>query len=58
MYDARKTNLYIGVDLHKHHHVAVIIDCWHKKLGEKKFENKLLLFQRFYWIFINIWTMV
>ncbi len=30
----------MGVDLHKNHHTAVIIDCWHEKLGEIKFDNK------------------
>ncbi|CAH1059598.1 IS110 family transposase [Paenibacillus pseudetheri] len=32
--------IYVGVDLHKQHHTAVIIDCWSKKLGELKFDNK------------------
>lgn len=32
--------IYVGVDLHKQHHTAVIIDCWSKKLGEIKFDNK------------------
>ncbi|UHA75757.1 IS110 family transposase [Paenibacillus sp. 481] len=32
--------IYIGVDLHKQHHTAVIIDCWGHKLGEIKFDNK------------------
>lgn len=32
--------IYVGVDLHKQHHTAVFIDCWSKKLGELKFENK------------------
>jgi len=32
--------VYVGVDLHKQHHTAVIIDCWSKKLGEIKFDNK------------------
>lgn len=32
--------IYIGVDLHKEHHTAVIIDCWNQKLGELKFDNK------------------
>lgn len=32
--------VYVGVDLHKQHHTAVIIDCWNKKLGEIKFDNK------------------
>ncbi|KGR89397.1 IS110 family transposase [Lysinibacillus sp. NPDC095746] len=43
----KQKHLYIGVDLHKHHHVAVIIDCWHKKLGEIKFENKPSAFSTF-----------
>jgi len=32
--------LYIGVDLHKRHHTAVIIDFWHEKLAEVQFDNK------------------
>ncbi|MCM3292503.1 IS110 family transposase [Paenibacillus sp. MER 180] len=32
--------VYVGVDLHKQHHTAVIIDCWNQKLGEIKFYNK------------------
>ncbi|MCR8843744.1 IS110 family transposase [Paenibacillus sp. SC116] len=32
--------IYVGVDLHKEHHTAVIIDCWNRKLGEFKFDNK------------------
>nr|WP_205516375.1 IS110 family transposase [Paenibacillus sp. SYP-B3998] len=32
--------IYIGIDLHKNHHTACIIDCWGKKLGEIKVENK------------------
>ncbi len=32
--------IYVGVDLHKQHHTAVMIDCWNKKLGEIKFDNK------------------
>ncbi|GED12589.1 IS110 family RNA-guided transposase [Aneurinibacillus migulanus] len=34
------THLYIGVDLHKHQHTAVVINCWHEKKGELTFENK------------------
>jgi transposase len=33
-------HIYVGVDLHKQHHTAVIIDCWTEKLGEIRFENK------------------
>lgn len=32
--------IYVGVDLHKQNHTSVIIDCWSKKLGEIKFDNK------------------
>ncbi|MDF9845510.1 transposase [Paenibacillus sp. PastH-2] len=32
--------VYVGVDLHKQHHTAVILDCWNHKLGEIKFDNK------------------
>lgn len=32
--------LYIGIDLHKEHHTAVMIDCWNQKLGEIRFDNK------------------
>lgn len=32
--------LYIGLDLHKNTHTAVIIDCWNKKLGSITIENK------------------
>lgn len=32
--------IYVGVDLHKQHHTAVMIDCWSQKLGEIKFDNK------------------
>jgi transposase len=32
--------IYVGVDLHKQHHTAVIIDCWNNKLGEIQFQNK------------------
>ncbi|WLD94528.1 IS110 family transposase [Alkalihalobacillus sp. AL-G] len=39
--------LYVGVDLHKQHHVAVIINCWQEKLGEIKFENKPSVFSTF-----------
>jgi len=32
--------VYVGVDLHKATHTAVIIDCWNEKLGEIQIENK------------------
>ncbi|UFJ40493.1 transposase [Brevibacillus humidisoli] len=33
-------HVYVGVDLHKAHHTAVIIDCWNTKLGDIQIENK------------------
>ncbi|MEH7058218.1 IS110 family transposase [Bacillus wiedmannii] len=32
----RQNYLYVGVDLHKEHHTAVIINCWQEKLGDNK----------------------
>lgn len=36
----KQKHIYVGVDLHKKTHTAVIIDCWHENLGEITFENK------------------
>ena len=37
----RKENIiYVGIDLHKETHTAVMLDCWNQKLGEITFENK------------------
>jgi transposase len=36
----RDKHIYIGIDLHKFQHTAVILDCWFEKLGEVTFENK------------------
>ncbi|MEW9702959.1 IS110 family transposase [Paenibacillus sp. SI8] len=30
---------YVGVDLHKSQHTAVILNCWNEKLGEIQFDN-------------------
>lgn len=36
----RKEDLiYVGIDLHKDSHTAVILDCWNTKLGEITFAN-------------------
>lgn len=36
----RKEDLiYVGIDLHKETHTAVILDCWNTKLGEITFAN-------------------
>lgn len=32
--------LFIGVDLHKQHHTAVIMNFWNEKLGEIRIDNK------------------
>lgn len=40
-------HIYVGVDLHKEKHVAVIIDCWYEKLGVIHFANKPAAFPAF-----------
>lgn len=37
--------VYVGVDLHKDTHTAVIIDCWTSQLGKIQIENKPAAFQ-------------
>ena len=38
--NVRKEDLiYVGIDLHKETHTAVILDCWNTKLGEITFAN-------------------
>lgn len=39
MYDKTKF-IYVGLDLHKEQHTAVIMDCFNEKLGEVTFQNK------------------
>ncbi|EOP23744.1 IS110 family transposase [Bacillus toyonensis] len=43
----RQNYLYVGVDLHKEHHTAVMINCWQEKLGEIQFDNKPSAFSKF-----------
>ena len=38
MYDKTKF-IYVGLDLHKEQHTAVIMDCFNEKLGEITFQN-------------------
>jgi hypothetical protein len=38
--EIRLKHIFIGIDLHKNHHTAVILNCFKKKLGEFKFDNK------------------
>ncbi|GIO24693.1 IS110 family transposase [Oceanobacillus sp. J11TS1] len=40
----RDKYIYIGLDLHKFQHTAVILDCWNEKLGEMTFQNKTSIF--------------
>ncbi len=40
----RDKHIYIGLDLHKFQHTAVILDCWFEKLGEMTFQNKPSIF--------------
>ncbi|UJF36438.1 IS110 family RNA-guided transposase [Paenibacillus hexagrammi] len=35
----KEKHIYVGVDLHKHTHTAVIVNCWNEKLGEIQFNN-------------------
>ena len=35
----RKDLIYVGIDLHKDTHTAVIIDCFNNMLGEITFSN-------------------
>ena len=39
MYDKTKF-IYVGIDLHKEQHTAVIMNCFNEKLGEITFQNK------------------
>ena len=43
----KQKHIYVGVDLHKQHHVAVIINCWQEKLAELAVENKPSAFSTF-----------
>ena len=36
----RDKHIYVGLDLHKFQHTAVILDCWFEKLDEMTFQNK------------------
>lgn len=40
----RDKHIYVGLDLHKFQHTAVILDCWFEKLGEMTFQNKPSIF--------------
>lgn len=36
----KQNYVYVGVDLHKETHTAVIINCWNEKLGEITIDNR------------------
>ena len=36
----KENYMYVGIDLHKETHTAVIIDCYNQKLGEITFPNR------------------
>jgi hypothetical protein len=38
---------FIGVDVHKEQHTAVIINCWTEVLGEFTFESKISVYPEF-----------
>lgn len=38
---------FVGVDMHKEKHCAVVIDCWMEKIGEVNFENRPSKFPAF-----------
>jgi len=37
---AKEDFIYVGIDLHKETHTAVMIDCYNNKLGEITFPNR------------------
>ncbi|WP_371822899.1 IS110 family transposase [Cohnella sp. LGH] len=46
IYDKRNT-AYVGIDMHKETHTAVVIDCWMNDLGHITFENRPNAFDSF-----------
>ena len=36
----KENYIYVGIDLHKETHTAVMIDCYNQKLGEITFPNR------------------
>ncbi|KNY30506.1 IS110 family transposase [Pseudobacteroides cellulosolvens] len=46
MLHPKMRKLFIGVDIHKRTHVAVIINCFTEKLGELRFENNKKGFEK------------
>src|SRR5574344_1191969 len=42
----KQNYVYVGIDLHKETHTAVIINCWNEKLGEITIDNRPLEFKK------------
>ncbi len=47
MLHPKMKKLFIGVDVHKRTHTAVIINCFTEKLGELRFDNNIKGFEKF-----------
>jgi len=43
----KRNTCFVGIDMHKDAHCAVVIDCWMNKLGEVNFENRPSRFPAF-----------
>ena len=43
----RESYLYVGMDLHKKTHTAVLVNCWNEKLDTLVIENKPAEFEKF-----------
>ncbi|WP_442913779.1 hypothetical protein [Lacrimispora sp.] len=43
----RENLLYVGIDLHKETHTAVMVNCWNEKLEVVVIENKPSEFKKF-----------
>ncbi len=42
----RESYLYVGMDLHKKTHTAVLVNCWNEKLDTLVIENKPVEFEK------------
>jgi transposase len=42
----KQNYIYVGIDLHKETHTALIINCWNEKLGQITFDNKASDFKK------------
>ena len=42
----RESYLYVGMDLHKKTHTAVLLNCWNEKLETLVIENKPVEFEK------------